>query len=133
MKTNQHKLTAVITLLICLIVNSIGYARTKEIYIKTDTDREGYSSVVERHEIDNENNTEHHTLLCNNPGLSACTWEINPSGRLINYAKDKIKLGILSGQHQIQENLNTYTVIWGNAENGDAFIKEIQNINDPLN
>lgn len=115
----------------CVFVSSIAQARTKEIYVKTDEDRSGYGDVVERHETEGENS--YHSLICEDPGLSACVWQFNPCGRLIEYAKDQIGLGILSGQHQIQENLNIYTVVWGIDENEGGFIKETQNLNDPLN
>ena len=133
MKTKYHKLTAtaLIAAVLCLIISSVMYAKTKDIYIKTDEDRSGYNDVRETHDIDNGN--EYHQLFCNDPGLSLCQWQYNPCGRLIEYAKDQIEIGILSGQHQIQENFITYTVTWGNTENGDSFIKEVQTINEPLN
>lgn len=133
MKTKQSKLVALTTVIvICLIASSSAYSKAKHIYMKSDTDRSGYYEIIERHDIES-NGDEHHTLLCNDPGMSECKWESNPCGKLINYAKDQIALGVLTGQHQVQENLNTYTVTWGYTEGGEPFIEEIQNLNDPLN
>lgn len=110
-----------------LIMTSIAGAKTITVS-RTNGGANGYYSVMENHDSGGIFGEEEHTLTCQDPGNSSCTWSIPPGSLLVHHAESEIAQGRFTGTFESDFGNIHASVIWSGTDAQNVSIVETQTL-----